>query len=138
MADTWFDEEATLRAQYRVELLLDVKLLPKGIAHGTPDAPGLLAWSEVITAFTAEVGEPEGVRTILFDLLVARGDEGFAIRRFDADPGEDAKALAEILSQRLAPDCLTASIKSVATDGLASRWYPDIESFEVDAIREIR
>jgi hypothetical protein len=46
--------------------------------------------------------------------------------------------LARTLNERLGPERSTASIKSVATDGIASRWYPDLESFELDAIHSLK
>ena len=48
----------------------------------------------ILHALAAEVGEPEGVRTVVFDLLVERKATGCVVCRFDADPGPEAKALA--------------------------------------------
>ncbi len=97
----------------------------------------LLSWSEIDRAIGAEIGEPEGVRTIVFDLVVSGSEASYEVRRMDADPGEDAMEMARMLTDRLGPDRTSSSIKSVAIDGIASRWYPDIESFERDAIHSL-
>ena len=127
-----------LRDRYRVELLPETVPTAEGIEYARSGERAVLRWSEIELALTAEVGEPEGVRTIVFDLIVARDDESYQIRRMDAEPGEDAMELARILGDRLGPDRTTASIKSVATDGIASRWYPDIDSFELDAMHSLK
>ena len=133
----WSFSSVELRERYRVRLLSEVSLGEKGVSHLLDGEGALLAWSEVERAITAEVGEPEGVRTIVFDLVVSETDGTFEIRRMDADPGEDAMKMAKILTERLGPECASASIKSVATDGIASRWFPDLESFERDAIHTL-
>ena len=127
-----------LRDRYRVELLREAVTTPEGIEYAGEGERLVLRWSEIDLALTAEVGEPEGVRTIVFDFIVARDDQSFRVRRTDAEPGEDAMELARTLNERLGPERSTASIKSVATDGIASRWYPDLESFELDAIHSLK
>ena len=123
-----------LRDRYCVKVLAEAAPTAEGIEHAAEGECAVIRWSEIEIALTAEVGEPEGVRTIVFDLIVARNDKSFQVRRLDAEPGEDAMELARILGERLGPDRVMASIKSVATDGIASRWYPDIASFELDAL----
>ncbi len=133
-----FTSSVDLRNRYRVTLLDEAAPTALGIEYAGEGERALLRWSEIELALTAEVGEPEGVRTIVFDLIVASDDEIYQIRRMDAEPGEDAMELARILGDRLGPDRTTASIKSVATDGIASRWYPDIDSFELDAMHSLK
>jgi len=133
-----FVSSAELRERYRVEILREAEPTAEGIEYSLEGESAILRWSEVETALTAEVGEPEGVRTIVFDLIVARDDRSFQVRRLDAEPGEDAMKLARILNDHLGPDRTTASIKSVATDGIASRWYPDLDSHELDAIHSLK
>lgn len=133
-----FTSSVDLRDHYHVTLLNEAAPTAEGIEHAGDGGRAVIPWSEIEFALTAEVGEPEGVRTIVFDLVVAHEDEIYQVRRMDADPGEDAMELARILGDRLGPDRTTASIKSVATDGIASRWYPDIDSFELDALHSLK
>ncbi len=134
MSDPWLQSNDE-KPSYRVELLLEAKPGPGGIHHRRAGERTLLPWSRIQRAIAAEIGEPEGVRTIVFDLLVESDGTDCLVYRFDADPGEDAMAVARELGAGLGPERATASIKSVATDGIPSRWYPDIESFEYDAFR---
>lgn len=136
--------------RYRVTLLDGACATAEGIAHlappdpdrgdrgpqGEPERqPSLLAWSEVTEALAAEVGEPEGVRTIVFDLVVGVRGGDYRVCRLDADPGEDAMNLARTIEAGLGADVDSPSTKSVATDGTPSRWYPDLHSLAKDAVR---
>ena len=132
-----FVSSAELRDRYRVTVLDEAELTVEGIEYDRDGGREIVRWTEIELALTAEVGEPEGVRTIVFDFIVAREDEHYRVRRMDAEPGEDAMELARLLGDHLGPDRTTASIKSVATDGIATRWYPDLESFELDAIHSL-
>ena len=114
------------QAPYRVELLHNARCVPDGIAHDRDGRRARVAWGEILRARAAEVGEPEGVRTIVFDLVVGRDASGVRVLRFDAEPGESAMLVARQLGEALGPDRSSASIKSVAVDGIASRWYPDL------------
>ncbi len=90
----------------------------------------MLEWSRVKHVIAAEVGEPQGVRTIVFDLVLEADDEDWVVCRFDADPSEDAMEIARTIAGALPADRVGGSIKSMATDGVASCGYPDLESFE--------
>jgi hypothetical protein len=118
---------------YRVELLEAPELSTDGVIHGEASARVLIPWSQIRHAITAEIGEPEGVRTIVFD-LVARERSGWVAYRFDADPGEAAMQVARQIAAGLGPDRPSASLKSIATDGIPTHWYPDLDDFEADAI----
>lgn len=120
---------------YRVEVLRDPELGPDGIEHGGAGGRRCLAWNAVAAAVAAEVGEPQGVRAIVFDLVCREGD-GWAAARLDAEPGEEASQLARALDTALG-DAARPSIKSLATDGIPTRWYPDLESFEEGTRREL-
>ena len=123
------DESPEAGPRYRVELLAGVRPTEEGVVCADDASIRLVDWSCVRRAMAAEIGEPQGVRTIVFDLVVDEAEE-CVLYRFDADPGEDAVAVARIIAGALAPDRAEGSIKSLATDGIASRWYPDLESFE--------
>ena len=43
--------------------------------------------------------------------------------------------LAQGIARSLRAGCSSASLKSLATDGISSRWYPDLDDFELEAIR---
>lgn len=81
----------------------------------------------------AEVGEPEGVRTIVFDLVLGRGPEGWRAARLDADPGPAAEEIARAIHSGVGPRQRGPSIKSLASDGVPSWWFADLEGFE-DAV----
>jgi hypothetical protein len=115
---------------YCVELLTDTRPTPAGIAYRCGSRSLVIEWSRVKHVIAAEVGEPQGVRTIVFDLVLEADDEDWVVCRFDADPSEAAMEIARAIAAALPADRVGGSIKSMATDGIASRWYPDLESFE--------
>jgi hypothetical protein len=117
-------------AGYRVEILREIRPAREGIRHRTAAGERLLGWDAVRFAVAAEVGEPEGVRTIVFDLVLGRDAEGWNVARLDADPGPVAEAIARALCAGLAPERRGPSIKSLATDGVPSWWFADLEGFE--------
>ena len=120
---------------YRSRLLCEPRLRRDGVEHRVEGCPRKLGWDGVRAAHAAEVGEPQGVRTIVFDLISAEPDGPVALR-LDAEPGEDAQQLARALAQALggrARPCL----KGLASDGMPTRWYPDLDSFEEDSAREL-
>jgi hypothetical protein len=98
---------------------------PAGIRYGQGD---LIPWSAVTTAFAAEVGEPEGVRTVVFDLAVEQAGER-RILRLDAEPGSGAMQLARAIAGGVSPRSKLPGIESLAVDGTPAHWYPDLEAF---------
>lgn len=125
---------------YRVSVLCDASASERGICHQEPGGDRLLAWESVQVALAGEVGEPEGVRTIVFDLVVDRvvTPDGvcFSVCRLDAEPGEDAMNLAKVITRAIG-DNASSSIKSLAAEGTPSRWYPDLEEFEAAAVESL-
>jgi len=138
-------ENADLRHEhprrYRVRLLENPELLESGIAHGDPTNPSIVEWASIDWALAAEIGEPEGVRTIIVDLVVGRnrGPDGgaYEICRLGAEPGEEAMELATAIERALAPQSSAPSIKSLAAEGTPSRWYQNIEEFESAALESL-
>lgn len=115
-----------VRARYVVHTLGDVRLAGGGVRHGD----GLLRWSQVLRVHAAEVGEPQGVRAVVFDLVVGREGVSWRVLRFDAEPGKEAVMVARQLAGPLAPSRLAASIKSLTDGGSPGAWYPDLESYD--------
>ena len=121
---------------YPLQLLEEPRVSAAGIEHGPDRGRELLRWRDVIGALAAEIGEPEGVRTIVFDLL-ARASRGVRVAvRLDAEPGAAAAAVAQTIAAALG-DRARPSIKSLAIDGTASLWFPDLASFERVAADEL-
>jgi hypothetical protein len=118
------------RAGYRVEHLRQFRVADAGVLHATPSGERLLPWSDVRFALAAEVGEPEGVRAIVFDLVLGGDAVGCRVARLDADPGPVALEIARAIHDGVGAQQRGPSIKSLASDGVASWWYADLESFE--------
>jgi hypothetical protein len=125
------------RAGYRVELLREVRLVEDGVLHATPAGERLLPWDEVLFAVAAEVGEPEGVRAIVFDLVLGSDADGWRVARLDADPGPVASEIARAIHAGVGAQRRGPSIKSLASDGVASWWHADLEGFEEAAAAAI-
>jgi hypothetical protein len=121
-------------ARYRVRTLERARLGADGVSHCEGGVGRALAWASVRRVLAAEVGEPQGVRTVVFDLVVGASGGAFEVVRFDAEPGEAAVAAARLLARHLPVERLAASIKSLAHDDLVGEWYPDLETFEEAAL----
>jgi hypothetical protein len=126
-----------LGERYRVELLADAEVGEAGVTHGRRRSRALLPWSRVLWALAAEVGEPEGVRTVVFDLVVERSAAGCRVCRFDAGPGEDARVVAAALARCLGRDRTGTSLKRTADDGYPQHWYPDLEALAEAALETL-
>ena len=122
-------------AVFRFQLLEEPRVSGAGIEHGPELGRELLRWRDVLGAVAAEVGEPEGVRTIVFDLL-AQTRGGCVAVRIDAEPGELACVVAQQVAAALG-DRARSSIKNLAADGVATLWFPDLASFEETASAEL-
>jgi len=129
------DLRAPERRVYRLQLLEEPRLSAAGIEHGPDQGRELLHWADVVGALAAEVGEPEGVRTIVFDLL-AQTRGGCVAVRLDAEPGEPASAIAQMVAAALG-DRARPSIKHLAADGVATRGFADLASVEEIASAEL-
>jgi hypothetical protein len=123
-------------SRYRVDVLPDAEPTAQGLAYERGGSSRVLTWGRVVRALAAEVGEPQGVRTIVFDLVVGREGPDWVAYRFNTDPGGDAVAVARAI-QRALGDRAAPSIKSVAEDGTPTRWYPDLQSFEEAVLRAL-
>ena len=128
-----------LQSRYRVHLLREARLTERGVAYLDEDGPALLSWSVVVTAIAAEVGEPEGVCTVVFDLVVdvIVEPEGPAcvVFRLDAEPGEEALEMARAISLALGPGSTDSSIRRLVSEGLPETRFPDLDEFEAAALQ---
>jgi hypothetical protein len=121
---------------YPLQLLEEPRLSVAGIEHGPEQGRELLRWRDVLGAVAAEVGEPEGVRTIVFDLLAQSNRGARVALRLDAEPGEPASEVAHLIAAALG-ERARPSIKSLAIDGVATLWFPDLASFEREAAGQL-
>lgn len=123
-----------VQARYSVRLLADVRPAPEGLVHRTVAGEERVAWADVHYALAAEIGEPQGIRIVVFDLVMGDADEPWQILRFGAEPGEDAEAAAQVLAEVLPPQRLGAAVKSLASETVVGEWYPDLPTFEEAAV----
>jgi hypothetical protein len=119
-----------VQARYDVRLLADPQPTPEGLVHRTARGVERVPWPRVAYALAAEVGEPQGIRTIVFDLVIGREEGRWTVLRFDEEPGEDAEAFAQVLAGALRPERLGAAVKSLASESVVAEWFPDVPTFE--------
>jgi len=119
--------------EYCVHLLSDAVPTQEGIVYRNGDGEALLPWNQVHFAIAATVGEPDGVSTIVFDLLVERTQDRMVVYRLDATLDADAIPMAVTLEGVLGPDRSAASLKAMASEGRPLEWFPDLESSEAAA-----
>jgi hypothetical protein len=131
---TFLPSRGEVQARYAVRLLADAQPAPEGLVHLTADGVQHVGWGDVQYVLAAEIGEPQGIRTILFDLVLAGRDGCWSVLRFDEEPGEDAEAVAEILAAAIPTDRLGAAVKSLASESVVAEWFPDVPTFEVTAL----
>jgi hypothetical protein len=134
---TFLPSRGEVQARYRVRLLADARPTRRGLVHRTADGEQHVPWQRVQYALAAEIGEPQGIRTVVFDLVVA-GDGGrFSVLRFDEEPGEDAEAVAQVLAEAVPSERLGAAVKSLASESVIGEWFPDVPSFEESALANL-
>lgn len=129
---------AEVPSRYRVHLLSDVKPTERGVVYRRGDEHFLLAWDAVKRVMVAEVGEHEGVATIVFDLAVQIEGPECVVCRFDAELGEEAQTMARAVELGVGRDRCGVWVREAAIDGWPSRNFPDLESFEEAALESIR
>jgi hypothetical protein len=125
-------------SRYRVHLLPDAKPTERGVVYRRGERRYLLAWNRVKRALAAQVGEPEGICTIVFDLVVGIDGTECVACRFDADLGEDARSRARAIELGIGSGACTSPLRALAEDGHTGRWYPDLETFEEACLESIR
>lgn len=124
-------------ARYRVELLAWAEVQAEGVAFREGTETQVLRWDRVLHALAAHVGEPEGVSTVVFDLVIERKEAECLVRRFDADPGEGAQGAARALLGALGQSRCSRSLIDLAAEGIPSRSYSDLVSLAAGSLEDL-
>ena len=103
------------------------ELSADGIRIAWEGATHAVAWSEIDRAFAAEVGEPEGVRAMVFDLAWSGAPDAPAILRFSVDPSEGPKRPAQHVVEALGAELCSDSLRALANDGRPTEHYSHID-----------
>jgi hypothetical protein len=124
-------------SRYRVHRLPDAKPTERGVLYRRGAARYLLAWSRVVRAFAAEVGEGPA-RTTVFDLAVqVTGPECVACR-LDAPPGEESTRIARAIQLALGPAACSPGLRSLADEGLPTQRCADLDVFSEASLEAVR
>ncbi len=134
---SWLGLGSDVGARYRVEVLSWVEVGEHGVGHFAGSQRTTLQWASVLYALSAQVGEPEGVCTVLFDLVVERKGDECQVCRFDADPGPDAQRFAERIVAGLGRARCSRSLIELASDGHPTRMVPDLDTVAESALEEL-
>jgi hypothetical protein len=124
-------------ARYRVEVLACAEVGASGVAYSEGSDRALLRWDRIERALAAQVGEPEGVCTIVFDLVVEHKHAECLVQRFDAEPGTAAQGVARELARGLGRERCSRSLLELAAEGVPTRAYPDLASLAEEALEEL-
>ena len=133
----WLGLGSDVGPRYRVEVLSWVEVGEHGVGYFAGSRRTTLQWASVLFALSAQVGEPEGVCTVVFDLVVERKGDECQVCRFDADPGPDAQRLAERILAGLGRARCSRSLIELASDGHPSRFVPDLDTVAESALEEL-
>lgn len=94
----------------------------RGFHWRAPSGAQFKPWDEVERARAAEVGEPEGVRTIVFEVLLRDPPR---VLRFCCDPLDGAQSLADTLATALGGRC-SKVLRDYAREGHMALTVPDL------------
>lgn len=89
-----------------------------------------IEWNEIERVFAAEVGEPEGIRAIVFDLIWTGGPEGPVLLRFSVDPCDGPKHPAQRFVDSLGESRCSGSLRSLARDGRATDCFSHLDTLD--------
>lgn len=134
---SWLGVGSDVSARYRVEVLPWVEVGEHGVGYFAGGRRTTLQWASVLYGLSTQVGEPEGVCTVVFDLVVERKGDECQVCRFDADPGPDAQRLAEQIVVGLGRSRCSRSLIELASDGHPSRMVPDLDTVAEQALEEL-
>jgi hypothetical protein len=123
--------------RYHVDVLPWAEVGEHGVSYLAGGCRETLQWASVLRAFAAEVGEPEGVRAVVFDLVVERKDDECWACRFDADPGPEARGIALRVTAGVGHERCSRSLLALAADGSPTRSFADLDALADDALEEL-
>jgi hypothetical protein len=123
--------------RYRVEVLAWAEVAAEGVRFRAGAEPRVLGWDRVLHALAAHIGEPEGVSTVVFDLVVERKEADCLVCRFDADPGEAAQSVAKTLAAQLGRPRCSRSLLELAAEGVPGRSYADLDALAAGSLEEL-
>jgi hypothetical protein len=123
--------------RYRVEVLAWAEVAAGGVRFREGAEGRLLAWERVLHALAAHVGEPEGVSTVVFDLVIERKQTECLVCRFDADPGEAAQGVAREILERIGRERCSRSLAELAAEGIPTRTYADLEALAAGSLEDL-
>jgi hypothetical protein len=132
------DPASEVPSRYRVHLLPGAKPTERGVLYRRGSEQFLLAWGRVERAFAAQVGDPDGVSTITFDLAVEVRGPVCVVCRMEAKPGEDAMRIAKAIQLGVGPEVCNPCIESLAAEGVASLSFPDTDTFGEAVLESVR
>ena len=98
-----------------------------------------LPWSQIEAAFADAVGEPEGIRAIVYDLALRRPDpEGMRpVLRFSLDPWDGAAEVAKQLVTALGASRCSTPLQILAAEGALPVLHPDLSSLDAERATEL-
>jgi hypothetical protein len=123
--------------RYRVDVLAWAEVGPDGVRFREGAEQRTLAWNRVLHALAAHVGEPEGVSTVVFDLVIERKATDCLVCRFDADPGEAAQAVAREILERIGRERCSRSLAELAAEGIPTRAYADLDGLAAGSLEDL-
>jgi hypothetical protein len=132
------DPEDEVPSRYRVHLLCEAGPAAHGVVYRQGEERRRVPWERVRRAQVALVGEPQGVRTVVFDLVVRDSGPECVALRFDADPGAEAQAVAQALLEGLGKERCGPALRELAGDGSVPRSYPDLASLDEANLESVR
>jgi len=124
-------------ARYHVDVLPWPEVGEHGVTYSNGSCRETLQWASVLLALAAEVGEPEGVRTVVIDLVVERKETEVVVCRFDVEPGPEAQEIAMEIAASVGRARCSRTLLALATDGAASRQVPDLDTLAEEALAEL-
>jgi hypothetical protein len=123
--------------RYCVDVLTWAEVGEHGVTYLNGSRRETLQWASVLRGLAAEVGEPEGVRTVVFDLVVELKAHECVVCRFDAEPGLDAQEVAMQIAASLGRERCSRSLAALAAEGQASRQVSDLDDLAELSLTEL-
>lgn len=96
-----------------------------------------IEWGEIGRAFAAEVGEPDGIRAVVFDLVWNDGPDGAVMLRFSVDPSDGPKHPAQLFVDSLGGWRCSASLQSLARDGRATDRFSHVDALDEALLEQL-